>query len=336
MNPAKVKMGIVGVDGVAQITHLPILKKMKNVEVVAICDSDLECANQVANKFSISHVYTDIKDMLQYSEIDIVDICNSVQTHLPSALAALETGKHIMIEKPFAKNSVEANMIVDMARKYQRKVMAMMNLRFRPDAIVLKSILDNHKLGDIFYIKSGWLRRNEKWHQRHSLAQNEGGAIMQLGFQLIDLGLWLLGNPEVRSVKAVQFSNVMKLENEDSAIVIIHLVNNTTFTVEIGWNMKFGKDFLYLNLIGDKGAARLNPLTILNEQNHQLIDIAPSRGILKGKPYLRSYENEFSHFIFCILNDQKIQSSGDEIIEGFKIIDAIHQSVKSGKEVEML
>ncbi len=82
--------------------------------------------------------------------------------------------------------------------------------------------------------------------------------------------------------------------------------------------------------------ARLNPLTILNEQDNQLIDITLSRGIFKGKPNLRYYESEFSHFIFFILNDQKIQSSRDEIIEGFKIMDAIHQSVNSGKEVEML
>ena len=334
MESKKVRLGLVGASGVAQITHLPILKRMKNVDVCAIYDADNEVAQQIARKFSIKNVPATVDEMLELGEIDVVDIIsNSTQLRVPLALAALKRGKHLMIEKPFASNLAEAREIVQAAQINQRKVMALMNLRFRPDAIILKSILDNKKLGDIFFMKSGWLRRNEKWQLRDAALQNGRGIIQTFGFQLIDLGLWLLSDPTVKTIKAIHFNKIMTAEVEDSAIVLIHLENNRVFTIEVGWNMRSGKDFIFLNLFGTRGTARLNPLTILNARDNTLIDITPSMKIFRKRPYLKSYENQFSHFMFCVLNDQKVQSSGEEILKRFQIIDAIYESAQTGKEV---
>jgi len=334
MEFTKVKIGIVGVTGVAQITHLPILKVMKNVEVVALCDSDLEHANRIADKFNVPHVYSDIEDMLQFSELDLVDICTPVQLHVHNALAALESGKHVIIEKPFAENFVDAEKIVQAAYKYDRNIMSMQNLRYRSDAIILKNILSNNLLGKIRYVKSGWLRRNEKWRQLSSRQNNESGVIMQLGLQLMDLGLWLVENPRVLSVKATAF-NVQNKEAEDTAFISMHLEKDMTLTAEISWNMKFGKDFRYVNLIGENGVARLNPLTIYREENGKLANITPAKRQTRENHYQHSYENEFSHYVFCLSHNQEIQSDGKEIIQRFRLLDAIYKSVSTGKEVEV-
>lgn len=329
MESTKVNIGIVGVTGIAQITHLPILNRMKNVEVAALCDPDLEHANRIAAKFNVPRVFSDISDMLQFAELDLVDVCSPVQSHVSDAIAALESGKHVIVEKPFAENYADAEKIVQAAYKYDRNILAMQNLRYRPDAIIMKNILSNNLLGNIKYVKSGWLRRNEKWGQ-----VAEACVINQLGMQLLDLGLWLIGNPGILSVKATTF-NVQNTQVEDLANIYIVLENNVTLTAEISWNMKFGKDFRYINFVGENGVARLNPLTIFRQENGKLVDITPSQKMTMEKPYQRSYENEFSHYVFCLSHNQRIDSGGEEIIQRFRLLDAIYKSVETGKEVEV-
>ncbi len=335
MDKSKIRLGLCGVTGIAQISHLPILQKMDAVAISAICDNNYTRAKKIADKFNVPRVFSDIKTMIEQDEIDVVDICSPVQFHHAEAICALEHGKHVMIEKPFARTASEAQEIVVAAEKNQRQLMAMMNLKFRPDAIALKSIINDHKIGKIFYVKAGWLRRNEKWQQRQVFLKNEQGVIMHLGLQIIDLGLWLLNNPKVKKIKAVGFNQIMHSWVEDTALIMLQIEDGTVFSVEVSWNLRFGHDFLYANFIGDKGSARFYPLALLTEENGRLIDRTPSPSFFKGEPYRKSYENEFSHFIFCLKYNQPMQSKGDEIVDRLKIVDAIFESVKSGAEVTL-
>ncbi|MFZ5518302.1 MAG: Gfo/Idh/MocA family protein [Candidatus Zhuqueibacterota bacterium] len=334
METTKFRIGIVGVTGIAQIAHLPILKGMKNVEVVALCDSNVDHAHRIANKFNVPRVYSDIEEMLQFSEIDLVDVCTPVQFHVPNALAALENGKHVLIEKPFADNYSDAEEIVRAATRCDRNILSVQNLRYRPDAIILRNIIDHKLLGNIRYAKSGWLRRNERWRMPATEEFEEADVLKLLGLQLLDLDLWLLGNPGIRSVKATTFQ-LSPDEKEDSAFVQVQLENEVMLTAEIGWNMKCGKDFRFVNLVGDNGVARLNPLTIFRDQNGKLVDITPSQRIVQDKSFQRSYENELSHYVFCLSHHQKIESHRQEIIQRFRLLDAIKKSVSTRKEIEV-
>ncbi len=334
MSKQKLKVALSGANGNAQILHLPILSRMPNVEVVAICDTNYERAQRIASKFNIRGVHCDYLKMIDIYDLDIVDICTAVQFHYHQAIAALEKGCHVLIEKPFAESAQQASELVRLAEERDKKIMAMMNLKFRPDAIALKSIIQNQAIGHVFCVKSGWLRRSEKWLQQQSFLKSEQGVIMHLGTQVIDLSLWLMGNPKVNRIKAVSFNRIMQSWVEDSAFLFLHLDNDALITVEISWNFDSKNDSLYVDLLGDQGMARLNPFTLFTRREGRLVDVTPSKGTFKSDPYLKSYENEISHFVFCLLNNQQMQSSGREIIERIKIIDAIYQSIKTGKEVK--
>ncbi len=305
------------------------------MELVALCDDDTAFAQQIARHFNIPRVYPRLEDLLQETALDAVDICSPLKFRSSVAIRALEHGLHVLIEKPFATNRTEAEQTIRTAQERQRKIMVLMSLRFRPDAIILKGILNSNQLGDIFYVKAGWLRRNEKWLQPESLLASEGGLLMTWGFQLIDLGLWLLGNPPVQRLKAVNFNRIVDAVLTDSSLVVMHLADGRVFTIELGWNLRDGKDFIFLNLMGSRGAARMNPLTILKKQGAQLSDITPGMKMIERKPYLKSYENQLAHFVFCILNNQPIQASGEEILTRWPILDAIAVSAQTGKEVEL-
>lgn len=335
MEDKKLKIAVIGATSIAQIIHLPMLARRKDVELVALCDEDTTFAQQIARHFNIPRVYPRLEDLLQETALDAVDICSPLKFRSTAAIRALEHGLHVLIEKPFATNRTEAEQAIQTAQEQQRKIMVLMSLRFRPDAIILKSILNSNQLGDIFYVKAGWLRRNEKWLQPESLLAAEGGLLLTWGFQLIDLGLWLLGNPPVQRLKAVNFNRIVDALLPDSSLVVMHLADGRVFTIELGWNLRAGKDFIFLNLLGSRGAARMNPLTILKKQGAQLSDITPGMKMIKRKPYLKSYENQLAHFVFCILNNQPFQASGEEILTRWPILDAIAVSAQMGKEVEL-
>ena len=105
----KVRIGIIGCGGIANGKHMPSLAKLENVEMVAFCDIVLDKAKAAAAKYGIegAAVYEDYKELLKDKTIDVVHVCTPNRSHSFITVDALESGKHVMCEKPMAINSVE-------------------------------------------------------------------------------------------------------------------------------------------------------------------------------------------------------------------------------------
>src|SRR3970282_232347 len=214
----KTKIGIIGLGGIAQLVHLPNFTKMSNVIVTSVSEINKNRLNTIADKFNIPERYVDYKELLEKSDIDAVIIATPTSTHKEVAIACLKAKKDILVEKPLARTYAEAKPIVDDAKKNKKKIMVGMNLRFRPDAMILRSILNSGELGDPFYIKCTWVRRQsstERWFTQQ--VESGGGVIIDLGISLLDLSLWLLDYPPVESVSTQCFYQNIK-NVEDTAI----------------------------------------------------------------------------------------------------------------------
>ena len=135
----KIKLALIGCGNVGQVIHLPILKKMTDVDVMAIVDPDERKAKAVALRYGIPQTFKTIEALLASetgSEITAVDICTSTDQHKSAAIAALQSGKDVLVEKPIARTAKEAKEIVDASHKYGKKLMVGMNNRFRPDTMI--------------------------------------------------------------------------------------------------------------------------------------------------------------------------------------------------------
>jgi predicted dehydrogenase len=332
----KVRLAVIGAGAISQVAHIPSWKKLPDVELVAVCDTVKARAKAVAEKYKIPRYFTNDDEVFKQDDIDAVDICVPTNLHLPVALAALSAGKHVLVEKPMARNVEESEKMLEAARRYQRKLMVAMNVRFRRDAVNLKSFVDGGDLGEVFYLKCGWLRRQESWSGQSWLFQKKysgGGVLMDLGIQMLDLSLWLLGNKKAKSVKAMTYNRVSKLEVEDAAIAFIHLDDGTTLTLEVSWTLLTEDDLLYANLFGSRGGALLNPLRVMKEMHGNLVNLTPAREETTTNIYKRSYENELRHFVKCLREDIHMFSSGEESLERMRIIQKIYESAASGREV---
>lgn len=106
----KLRIGIIGCGGIARGKHMPALKKIKEVEMVAFCDIIRERAEKAAKEYGIpdANVYEDYKELLADKTIDVVHVLTPNREHSFITVDALESGKHVMCEKPMAHNTEDA------------------------------------------------------------------------------------------------------------------------------------------------------------------------------------------------------------------------------------
>ena len=330
----KVRIAVVGLGTIGQSVHLPILAKIPEVEIVAVCDLEAAKAEFVAKKYEIPRYYTDIQEMLKAEEDIIgVDICTSTFNHLDAAISALDAKKHLLVEKPLARTHEEASKIVAAAKKNQRKVMVGMNNRFRPDSMILKSMIQGGELGKIYYAKAGWLRKlmtTSPWLTRKE--KSGGGVVLDLGIVMFDLAFWLMGFPEAKEVIAANYSHNTK-GVEDSSVVYIRMKNGSTLTIEASWSFESDSDFFYCDCFGTDGSGSLNPFRILKRMHGNLVNVAPASHETPQTLYWKSYDNELKHWIGALRGLHPVVSTAEEALHRMKIVDAIYQSARKGKSV---
>ena len=330
------RIGLVGVGAAAQVNHIPAWKKIEGVELVALCDRDPEKAARVAQKFQIPRVHARFDDMLADEEIDAIDICTPNFLHAPMASAALEAGKHVLSERPLARSAEEAAAMAKTAKKADRILMCAVQHRFRPDAQLLKKFVDKGDLGEVFLAKAGWLRQKTQWDSeewRGRMKESGGGVVLDLGFQMLDLALWMLGSPAVASVTA-GLHRATKGEVEDSATAFLRLEGGATLTLELTWGLLMEKDFAYLNLFGSGGAALLNPLRLHKGMHGTLVNVTPTTDTSRNA-YKQSIEAQISHFLDAVRKGQKPMGHAEEILPVMELMDAIYRSAEQGKEVKL-
>jgi len=330
------RVGLVGVGAAAQINHIPALKKTEDVELVALCDRDPEKAARVAQKFQVSRFSSRLDELLEDESIDAIDICTPNYLHAPMATAALEAGKHVLCERPLARSADEARQMVRAAKKADRTLMCTVQHRFRADAALLRTFVDKGDLGDIFHAKAGWLRQRTEWDSdewRRQRREAGGGVVLDLGFQMLDLSLWVLGNPTVESVTA-SVHRQRKGEVEDSATAFFRLEGGATLSLELTWGLLMEKDFNYLNLFGSGGAALLNPFRLHKGMHGTLVNVTPNLDSLRNQ-YKHSVEAQIAHFAESLRKGQRPMGDGEEILPVMDLMDAIYRSADQAKEVKL-
>lgn len=330
----KAKIGIIGLGGIAQLAHLPLLSKLNSVEISAVAEINKNRLKTVANKFNIKNTFSDYHEMLEKSELDAVIISTPTSTHKQIAFDCLNKNKDLLIEKPIATTLKEAIQIDELAKKKKRKVMVGLNARFRPDAMLMKSLINSGEIGEIFYVRCGWTRKQssyEKWFIKKS--ESGGGVILDLGIVILDLSLWILDFPKVTSVSVQNFYHQTK-NVEDSAIGFIRFENSSVVNFEVSWSLHSEVDSLNLVAFGSKGTAHLNPFRAYRRMDYGNIDLTPTHSSNPKELYKKSYENELKHFIGAIKNLNPLFSSSSDAVKRMELIEGIYKSSETKSEIK--
>lgn len=332
---AKTKVAVIGLGTAAQLIHLPILTRIKNAEVTAVAEVKNSRLKAIGDKFNIVNRHRDYKDILKNPGIEAVIITTPTASHKEIAIESLKAGKDVLVEKPLARSSQEAKAIVETAAKYKRKLMVGMNLRFRPDLILIRTLIHSGEIGTPFYVKCSWIRKpssHEKWFKQKEEAG--GGVILDLGIHLVDLSLWLLGYPDVLSVAAQNYYHTAK-NLEDSSISIIRCENSSLINMEVSWSLAVGKDSFYVTVFGNKGSITTEPFRLFKKLGNQYVDLKPGHTESPAQLFKKSYSNELKHFIGAVRGENPLFSSGQRALERLQLIETMYKSAEKQKEISL-
>lgn len=331
----KSRVLITGLGGIAQIVHLPILSKMENVEIAGICDIDKSKTRSIAQKYGIKDAYSTIDEMLEKTDADCIIVTSPTSLHHEHAIKGLNNGLNVLAEKPLARNYAEAAEIVDAAKKAKKLLMVGMNHRFLPEVMMQESFVSAGEIGEVFYIKAGYLKKKsttEKWSVNKT--ESGGGVFMDLGIIVLDLALWMMKFPKIKTVSAVNFNHAFK-NVEDSSFVLLRFQNGSTISIEASWTLHRSSDMFYVNVYGKEGSSSINPLRIYKNMHDTLVNVTPVKIEKPANVFKRTYEYELNNFINSVQTGKPSLSDGSESLERMKIIDAIYESAHSGKEIEL-
>src|SRR3954465_866058 len=333
----RLKIGIVGGGAITQVAHLPVLKKMKGVDIQAICDTDLPKARALADRFGVKNAFDDIEELLRYETLDAVVICSPPPLHESHIQAALSANLHVLVEKPLAMSAAGVQKILRAVEKRDRVVMVGMNHRYRPDVQIVRSFVQSGELGTIESIRGSWHvfrpgRTQLGWRQRRD--QAGGGAMLDLGLSILDLGLWLGGSsPPARVSATLDVSGKDRaVEQSGSAFVICE--NGTSVFVDVTWRHLGEGERFGVGIRGSKGTAGINPLNVWKELHGVAMDVSPTGSVSRENAFTASYRAEWAHFQAGIAGDAKIPAL-QEHLTLHKVVDAIYRSAFDGRDVTL-
>ncbi|NOT09043.1 MAG: Gfo/Idh/MocA family oxidoreductase [Gemmatimonadales bacterium] len=332
-----VRVGLIGAGAVVQVAHLPVLKKLKNVQLAAICDVDLPKARALAERFSIRDVYDDIEDLLGHAEVDALLIATPNHLHEDHVLAALSANAHALVEKPLALSAASVQKLHRAAEKRGRVVMAGMTHRYRPDAQAVRSFVQNGELGEVESVRSSWhiarfARAALGWRQRRDEAG--GGAMLDLGLTMLDLCFWLSGNPAPVRVSAALTKPKGDRGVEQSGNAYVVCENGVSIFVDVTWRHIGEGERFGVGLRGSKGTAGINPLHVWKELNGVPHDVSPTGSLSRESAFTASFRAQWAHFLAAIAGEAEAPPLSEHLTL-LRVIEAIYKSAADGKDVSL-
>ncbi|MDD9268129.1 Gfo/Idh/MocA family protein [Paenibacillus sp. GCM10023248] len=349
---SKVKVAVIGAGSISEM-HLRSYQNNPDVELVAICDLNEERARTKAEKYGISRVFTDYRELLQDAGIDAVSICTWNNSHAPISIAALEAGKNVLTEKPLCKTVEEALEVEKAVQRSGKTLQVGFVRRYASNTGIVKSFLDNGELGDIYYAKASCIRRLGNpggWFA--DVERSGGGPLIDVGVHVIDLCWYLMGRPKVKSVSGNTYKRLGNRANvknlafykaadydathntvEDMANALIRFENGASILVDVSFTLHAKEDELTVKVYGDKGGAELEPqLAIVTEKYDTIMNLTPQINNLSFD-FVAGFQQEINYFVEVCQGKKETLSPVQDGVEMMKILCGIYESSLLGKEI---
>ena len=316
----KLKIGLIGLGYIGK-THLYNCLKLEDACLFAVADLSKKALN-TARQLGIPNTYDNYSRLLENREIDAVIIALPTHLHAKCAKAAAEAQKHIMLEKPLARNLAEGKEILSAVRSEGVKIMVGYPLQFSLPFIKLKEEIENGELGEVqtaeaTNINPGpFIHRAETgspspvpdWWWKKELTG--GGALMDLGSHMINLARWYFGRvTDARSYLGHRFG----LEQEDWAISLVKFKAGPLVTINVGWYSQKSQIKIDMHGTGSHLAAHYVQPGKIKTVAQLLLRRTPD--------FYIPFKKEVQHFVKSIKKDFQPKPSGDEALEDLETIE---------------
>jgi len=337
----KVKVGIIGCGSIAKHRHAPEYGINAGVEIVAFADRKLDRAADLALKYG-GKAYDRWEDVVSRTDIDAISVCTSNISHAPISIAALETGKHVLCEKPLATTDEDAAAMIAAGRRSGRFLMVGQNQRLAPLHMKAYELMRSGVIGRVISFKTsfshpgpeGWsIDGRDSWF--FDKEQAVVGSMGDLGVHKADLLLWLLGEPIVE-VSAFVEHNAKPFGNvDDNAVCLLRTRTNAIGTLTASWSHNPGEDNSTV-IYGTEGILRI----AANPQYPVIVNLASGENQYYETGRMQTNDaggqtdtGIVRAFIQSIVTNTPPEISGEEGRRALAVILACMESAKTGRHV---
>ncbi|KRG15424.1 Gfo/Idh/MocA family protein [Lederbergia galactosidilytica] len=349
---SKIKIGVIGAGSISE-SHLNAYANNDKVELYAICDLNEERAKAKAEKYGASKTYVDYHDLMNDQEIDAVSICTWNNSHADIAIAALNSGKNVLVEKPMTTSMEKAYEMEETVKRTGKKLQVGFVRRYASNTQVLKKFIEEDDLGEIYYAKATCIRRLGNpggWFS--DVERSGGGPLIDIGVHVIDVLWYLMGCPKVKSISGNTYNKLGNRKNiknlsfykaadydpdkntvEDMANAMIRFENGASLLVDVSFTLHAKQDEISVKLYGTKGGAEVEPsLAIVTEKYDTMLNLAPQVDSVTFD-FVQAFQAEIDHFVDVCLGEKETLSPVADGVEMTKILSGIYESAEKGKEI---
>jgi UDP-N-acetyl-2-amino-2-deoxyglucuronate dehydrogenase len=332
----QLKFGIIGCGRIAQ-RHAEHIQKVG--QLVAVCDTVKEKADEMAMKYS-AKAYTKIEDLLkENADIDVIAVCTPNGLHATHSIMALKSGVHVLCEKPMALTVQDCGEMINAAEKANKRLFIVKQNRFNPPVAAVKKIIEEGRLGKIYsaQLNCYWNRNNEYYQNSwKGTKELDGGTLFTQFSHFIDLLFWMIGDVKEVTALTGNYHHKGIIEFEDTGVVNLKFHNGAIGSINYSVN-SFDKNMEgSLTIFGEKGTIKiggqyLNELEYQSIENFEIKDLPPGNPPNNYGKYFGSMSNHdkvYQNVIDVLTNKGIIATNGFEGLKTIEIIDKIYTAAK--------
>ncbi len=330
----KLNFGIIGCGRIAY-KHAEAIKKNEKANLLYVCDIIEERAVDYKNKYGAERYFTDYHEMLEMPDLDVVNICTPSGMHAEMGIAAARAGKHVIVEKPMALSSIDADALINACDENGVKLAVCFQNRFNPPVQKLRRALEEGRFGKLTHASAvvRWFRPQDYYDQaswRGTWAM-DGGCLMNQSIHNIDLLQWMMG--PVESVFGYTANNFRKIEAEDVGVAVLKFKNGALGVIEASTTIYPENLEETLAIFGEKGTVMLGGIAVNKIETWKFADSQDENLEMEQQDVPNVYG--FGHdaliedFIRAVIEDRRPYIDGREGIKSLRIVVGIYHSAVS-------
>lgn len=332
-NKKKIRFAVVGCGHIGK-RHAEMVVRDPGAELVALCD--IRPKEELGIEAYPVAFFSEMTSLLQSGlDINVINICVPNGLHAELAIQAIESGHHVVIEKPMALQVQDAERVLQTSLKYQKEVFCVMQNRYSPPSVWIKQMIDSGRLGKIYLVQLNcFWNRDERYYKPggwHGDACLDGGTLFTQFSHFIDIMYWLFGDIQHIQARFADFNHQQLTDFEDSGLVTFEFVNGGMGCLNYStavWNKNMESSML---IVAENGSVKIggqymNEVEYCHIKDYEMPELAPTNPGNDYGPYKGSAQNHN----FVIRNVVEVlQHTGAQntttALEGLKIVDIIRR-----------
>ena len=345
----KVRIGIVGSKFAAAL-HVQAYKRNPHAQIVAAASPGPGLPG-FCKEHDIPSCYSDYREMLEKAEIDVVDACVPNFLHREVAVAAAESGRHVIVEKPMATTLEDADAMLEACTRNKVKLMYAEDWIFAPALQRAKSICNEDGIGEILYIRAKEAHSGSHSPYAQKIKFCGGGSMIHLGIHAVGFVRWFKEKEVVEVIGKTSGGGARNLklhsmEGEDWAAGILTFEDGSFAIVEGNYITLGGLDDA-VEIYGSKGLMKINlsqgsPISVYSSEGYSYAveKAETTKGWTRpavDEKWSLGYPDEISHFIDCVRLDEDPMPGvrGEDGRAALQIVIAIYDSARKRRSIEL-